>query len=382
MRHIIYLLACALIPLLSSVSGAAVRLERVPEEGIQPQVEVDSKGRVHLLYFKGDPKAGDIFYTHRQQGAGATWAASLKVNSHQKATALGNVRGAHLAIGAGGRPHVAWMGSGMTSSPAGEQHPMLYTRLAEDGKRFEPERNLITHGYGLDGGGSLAADAKGNVFVAWHANGSSTEKSETNRVVYLARSTDGGKTFGREVAVSPAGKGACACCGMKISHGPGDLVSILYRNAASTDSRAATLLVSIDGGKTFTEAGSEPWSINACPMSTAYLGRTEKALLAGWETAGKVKFAGYSPDRGEFVKTFTPEGQKKARFPTAAHNSSRETLLVWTEGMAWMKGGSVAWMVVNERGEPVGERGHKDGVPVWSFVAAYPEGSDAFVIVY
>ena len=33
---------------------------RVPDGGIYPQVETDSRGRAHVIYFKGDPLRGDI----------------------------------------------------------------------------------------------------------------------------------------------------------------------------------------------------------------------------------------------------------------------------------------------------------------------------------
>jgi hypothetical protein len=46
--------------LLTHFANAQVRAD-----GIQPQVFVDSKSEVHLVYLKGDPKACDIRYTHR-----------------------------------------------------------------------------------------------------------------------------------------------------------------------------------------------------------------------------------------------------------------------------------------------------------------------------
>ena len=45
-----------------SLSVPHVELRRVPEGGIQPQTAVGQDGTVHLVYFKGDPSEGDLFY--------------------------------------------------------------------------------------------------------------------------------------------------------------------------------------------------------------------------------------------------------------------------------------------------------------------------------
>ncbi len=54
----------------------------------------------------------------------------------------------------------------------------------------------MTRTQGLDGGGSIAADAMGHVYVAWHgqARGST---GEANRRMWVARSKDDGATFSR-----------------------------------------------------------------------------------------------------------------------------------------------------------------------------------------
>ena len=81
-----------------------------------------------------------------------------------------------------GRPHVAWMGSKLAEPRApGKEAPMLYTRLNDDGTAFEPQRNVIQHAVGLDGGGSVAADAAGNVHVAWHADVPGRKTGPTTR---------------------------------------------------------------------------------------------------------------------------------------------------------------------------------------------------------
>ena len=67
--------------------------------------------------------------------------------------------------------HVAWMGSNQAEPKAdgGTATPMLYSRLDDAGTCFEPQRNIIQAHPGLDGGGSVAADPLGNVYVTWHA---------------------------------------------------------------------------------------------------------------------------------------------------------------------------------------------------------------------
>jgi len=118
-----------------------VTLMRTPGGGIQPQVAVDRKGVLHLIYFSGDPSAGDIYYVRKAAGAPG-FSNPLRVNSvPASAIAVGSVRGPQFALGKGGRVHVAWMGA----HPMGSKKtvPMLYTRLNDPGTAFEPERNVL-----------------------------------------------------------------------------------------------------------------------------------------------------------------------------------------------------------------------------------------------
>ncbi len=154
---------------------------RVPNSGIQPQIAIDGKGVLHLVYFSGDAAHGDLYYV-RSADRGATFSAPLKVNSHPgSAIATGNIRGAHVAIGRNGRVYVAWNGTYEVDRPETRKpwmkHPMLFARINDAGTRFESERNLINAAYGLDGGGAIAADSEGDVYVFWHAPAPGTERA-------------------------------------------------------------------------------------------------------------------------------------------------------------------------------------------------------------
>ena len=64
----------------------------------QPEVAVDSEGTVHLVYFKGDPSQGDLFYAKSKDGL--KFNNPIRVNSVEgTAVAIGNIRGARIAVG-------------------------------------------------------------------------------------------------------------------------------------------------------------------------------------------------------------------------------------------------------------------------------------------
>jgi len=132
--------------------AARVTLLRTPDGGIQPQAAVDSRGMVHLIYFKGEADGGNVFYVYRKLGE-TEFSKPIKVNSQSgSVTAIGTIRGAQLALGRHGLVHVAWNGSGNPKAERGS--PMLYARLNEARTAFEPQRNLMTSTMNLDGGGS------------------------------------------------------------------------------------------------------------------------------------------------------------------------------------------------------------------------------------
>jgi hypothetical protein len=133
---------------------APVQLIRVPEGGIQPQAVTDAKGVVHVVYFSGNPSAGDLYYV-TSTDTGRTFSKPIRVNSEpSSAIAVGNIRGARVALGRNDIVHVAWNGSARATPNAGDNRPpMLYTRLNKGGTTFEPQRNLIHSAWGIDGGG-------------------------------------------------------------------------------------------------------------------------------------------------------------------------------------------------------------------------------------
>jgi hypothetical protein len=383
-----YQLCVALLVLGLMEAGAdgpgAVALVRAPEGGLQPQAVVDAEGTLHLVYLKGDSKACDVFYARRDTGR-TNFSTPVRVNSESgSAVAMGTVRGAQIALGRKGRIHVAWNGCQPAARSPGDGAPMLYARMNDAGTGFEPQRNLMTATKHLDGGGSVAADPEGNVYVAWHGHRRTGPQDEPARAVFIAKSPDDGKTFAAEQPVSPAGTGACGCCGLKSFVDERGRVAVLYRSAAAAGDRDVTLLVSEDHGKTFQATVLGPWRVSVCPMSTMSLGAgSEGTLMAMWETKGQVWYSTITLGGPGTLPAKSPSGSPGQRKHPVFATSQKGPglLLAWTEGTGWARGGSLAWERVDSGGAPVAS-GRADGVPVWGRVTAVAEPDGTFTVVY
>lgn len=363
---------------------AKINLLRAPNNGLQPQAVIDEHGTLHLIYLAGEAGASDVFYARRAKGQ-AGFSTPLRVNSQPgSAVAIGTIRGAQIALGKNGRVHVVWNGSNAAAPRStNNSAPLLYARLNDAGKAFEAQRNLIHFTEHLDGGGSVAADKAGNVYAVWHAAGE--QKGEPHRRIWLARSSNDGKTFAREVSVDPAdsnGKttGVCACCGLRAFVNQQGALYVLYRTATEMTERGMFLLTSRDQGKSFSGARLDNWELTTCPMSSTTIIQAEQTMGA-WENNGQV-FFGALDSKGDAAPIAAPGATSKRKHPAIATNARGETILVWTEGTGWKKGGSLAWQMFDRNGKPTADYGTAPNVPVWGLATVVAESDGSFSIIY
>jgi hypothetical protein len=291
-----------------------------------------------------------------------------------------------MALGRDGVVHIAWMGS-ETAEPRKPHQgaPMLYTRLKEGGA-FEPERNLVTTWPGLDGGGTVAADDAGNVYVAWHAP-NKLNGPEWSRRVWVARSRDDGATFSAEVPLdSDEGLGVCACCGMELLAPTSDLLVGIYRTAHEQVHRDTRAFVIRDFAERRFAATLDPAETGTCQMSTYALAKmpTGDHFVAAWETLGQIRFGVYLlADPKASAPCEIPGAARDSKHPAVAIDANGNILIAWAVGTGWQKGGSVAWQVFDRTLKPIdGTSGRADGLPAWSRPAAYAAPKGEFVVVY
>jgi hypothetical protein len=377
--------------LLSVASVHAAETDRVtilktPNGGIQPQAAIGRDGTIHLIYFRGEPYQGDLEYVNRGPEE-SEFSRPVRVNSQPgSAIAVGTIRGGQIALGKNDRVHVAWNGTNAsrTKDQRHEGVPMFYARLNDARTAFEPQRDLMTETSALDGGGTVAADTAGNACVVWHARGPNTTEGEQNRRLWIARSTDDGKTFSPEAPAFTEETGACGCCGTRALADRRGSLYLMYRAATRGTERDMYLLTSKGATAPFRGKSLGPWKVNICPMSSESLADAGRFVLASWETRGEVAYVRVDPRNGSASAPISPPGPARERkHPAVAGNEKGDVLLVWTEGTGWQKGGSLAWQVFDQNGEATSEKGRiRNGVPVWGLATAVALHDGKFVIIY
>ena len=138
---------------------------------------------------------------------------------------------------------------------------------------------------------------------------------------------------------------------------------LLYRAATGDVDRDMYLLTSDDHGGHFHGVSVHPWRASTCPMSSASL--AEIGARASWRPGRR---RDRSTSAGSTRERMRPRRRSRRRavaanrkHPAVAGNARGETILVWTEGTGWQKGGSLAWQVFDRAGRPIGPEGRIDG---------------------
>ena len=105
-------------------------------------------------------------------------------------------------------------------------------------------------------------------------------------------------------------------------------------------------------------------------------------VVAAWETDGQIYFATRKAGAAGFSEPQAAPGPgNKRKHPAIAVNARGETLLAWTEGTDWQKGGALAWQVFGKDGQPTAQKGRvEDGIPVWGLPAVVATNGDFTII--
>jgi hypothetical protein len=374
------LLTLVMMALAAAAAPAPPRVEHlaVPEGGLQPQAAIDARGTIHLIYYKGPAAGGDLYYVRR--GANdAAFSAPIRVNSDAgSAIAAGAVRGGRLALGRTGWIHIAWNAAHAVERNGEPVTPMWYARLAPGARAFEPQRAIGDHTTYLDGGGTVAADPKGRVYIVWHARGATD--GETHRQMRLAASTDDGAHFAADMVLANPG-GACSCCSVQALVDTSGRLQIIYRSAGDGIHRDAMWMTAGPSGAS-SPVTLQPWQLPACPMTTFAIAEGQGALAGAWMIDQQIYTATLNPEARTASAPSPMSGTAPRNHPAIAINRNGDRLVAWIEGANRSRDGRVAWELRDASGKTIASQADAGVVPPLTLVAPIARSDGSFVLIY
>jgi len=135
---------------------------------------------------------------------------------------------------------------------------------------------------------AMVAAPNGLLYSAW------LDDRADHKQLFGAYSSDNGATWSKNVRIYDIPTGICACCHPSLAFGPNGELEVMFRNALD-GSRDMYLASSSDGGKTFHPAeklGAGTWKLNACPMDGGGLAITSQGkVVTTWRRENDVYLA-------------------------------------------------------------------------------------------
>ncbi len=330
----------------------SVSIVRIPSDWIAPDAIMDENGVLHMVFAKD----GNAYYV-QSKNDGAKWSHPVQINTVSNVEYRMGERGPKMAIGADGVIHVVWEDYW---SP-GVKTYVRYARSSNCGGSFEKEQTLSSMS-GVDGV-SVASDKQGNVWAFWHVLDPPQSDAPDATWLWMAHSSDNGKTFGVNQRMTASNRSllACSMCmTYPMINGYGDLF-LAYRSAVHSI-RDIYVLKSVKPWTTFTalRVNHDNWLLDQCPMCGPSLTLTPAGdPLCAFMSKNRVYWSVYDHRRQAFhLHVQTPDNQDGERYPFAIQNRSGQILFTWQVGpMSTNGNATVKWALYLADGKYEGNKG-------------------------
>ena len=247
--------------------------------GEQPQITVDSKETVRLVY----GHASKIYFS----------TSTDKGRTFSEPNMIGEVNEMHLGMTRG--PQLATSKDYSVVTAMDKKGNIHAFRLTHRTGRLEKIGNVNDiDGSAPEGLMAVAADDSNNFYAVWL----DVREGRKNNICLATLKGRSGWSQNRFVYKSPEGS-VCECCKPSIAV-KGRNVSIMFRNWLK-GSRDLYIVSSSDGGKEFSPAqklGLGTWPLKGCPMDGGGLSiDSRNSIHTAWQRAGTVYHA--QPGRPE-----------------------------------------------------------------------------------
>ena len=182
-----------------------------------------------------------------------------------------------MAVGKGGRVHVAMGTNAWKLKLPQEEWGYFYASLDPGSSAFSPVRNINKK---PSEGFSLAADEKGNVTACWLSD-----------KLYANVSHDNGETFAPSVELDRH-YNPCNCCTTSAAYGEDGRLAVLYREETNNERDMYLVLWDQDRDRCRgSGSAARRGRSTRCPMTYYSISRGRGGFVAAWPTKGQIYFA-------------------------------------------------------------------------------------------
>lgn len=407
MKLFITLFTTALAALGSLASGGPIGLSPEGQKASAPDIAVNSKGDIAVLWVDRSPqdKPADGSHNHDRHLAvtdvyvatskdgGKTFSAPTKVNASAGAVWGQQVSRPRIVGTPNGTWHVAYS--------ANDMHPTLnktlltthYTRSLDGGKSFEAPKLLSTitdqdmsgviHGGFASAAafGTMASAPDGSVHVYWIDTRHMKPDSDSG-ALYGSASRDDGKTFTTDKQLIDTS--VCPCCQLTAVANSKSEIIMGSRRVEKDSFRPATVMTLSQKDEPIQDRqsiGGAPWQINGCPLKPTVIAVHGTSIFAAVHNGGEATPGVIFSISNDGGKTFSPHGivhpsAAVSDAPTIAVNGSR-VLLAW-HAKVNNAPRRVYYRFYSLTGEPMGDVKELDanpGVSQFPISAARADGS-------
>ena len=291
----------------------------VSAEGVdaaEPATGVAPDGSFYVAWVNHEPNnRADVMISRYQTGK--TPAAPVRVNPEAGTATAWRGDQPSVAVDKDGSVYVVWTARVESNGKKGTD---LYFSVSSDmgqsfGTPVKINDDKVPAAHGMH---SLHVADNGRIYVSWLdernvlAPQPSTKAEghhmESNRELFIADSTDGGRTFSRNRKI--AGD-ACPCCKTALAMARNGTVYVSWRQVLPGNYRHIAVSTSSDHGATFSKpviVSDDKWVLHGCPVSGPSLSVANNGTLKVlWYAAGEANAPGLyvaeSKDKGE---SFSP----------------------------------------------------------------------------
>ncbi len=312
-------------------------------DAAEPATAAAADGTFYVAWVNHNAKQADVMLAHFNQKA-EMQGAPVRVNRQPGVATAWRGDQPSVAVAPDGAVYVLWT----ARVDAGDKHGTdVYLSASTDrGQSFPSEVKVNDDKTpGPHGMHSLAVAKDGRIYAGWldernvHAPKPSTKAEghhmESNRDLYLAYSTDGGRTFSANRKVA---SDACPCCKTSLAVSADGTLYAGWRQVLPGNYRHIAVASSTDGGTKFSApviVSDDRWMLQGCPVSGPSLSvdGASGSLKIVWFAAGEEGAPGvYFAESKDKGRSFSPRqllSQETVRGTPALAAGSQSMIAVW-----------------------------------------------------